>query len=303
MAAHHETPTSTFLRLHRRNQVEGSLMSTPLTQQLLEIYDRLHRHYGYEAHWWPIFTNNWRWEIMLGAVLVQQTQWERVEQAIQRLDALGLVDERTLADAPVTMIVEAIRPVAYYNAKAPSLKALAQYVVERYDGDTAQIFTRPTAEIRSELLTLPHVGPETADTMLVYAGHHASFVVDAYLRRIFGRLGTIPDVTTLKYETLRQIFEAALPADLDLGQYPHLQGSRARFFWDFHALIVEHGIHHCLPRRPRCDESSAPRRAFTQPIKCAEHCPPCGGCPLREVCAAYRTGTIDTEKRQTPTLS
>jgi endonuclease-3 related protein len=261
-----------------------------LTHHLLASYDRLQRHYGHEPHWWPIFTGNWRWEIFLGSVLVQQTQWERVEQAIMRLNAAGLVDEQALADAPVETIREAIKPVAYYNAKAPSLKKLAQYVVEQYNGDVARLFAQPTAELRRELLRLPHVGPETADTLLVYAGHHASFVVDAYLRRIFGRLGVLADAETLSYETLRRIFEDALPADLDLSAYPHLEGSRARLFWDYHSLIVEHGIHHCLPRRPRCDETSAPRRPFAQPIKCATHCPPCDGCPLRDVCIAYQTG-------------
>ena len=266
-------------------------MNTPLTTTLLNIYARLHRHYGYEPHWWPIFTDNRRWEVMLGAILVQQTPWERVEQTIQQLDRLGLVDERAMAAAPVDTIVEAIRPVAYYNAKAPSLKYLANYVVEHYDGAVARLFTRPVATVRQELLRLPHVGPETADSMLVYAGEQASFVVDAYLRRLFSRLGPIPEVTTLKYEPLRELFETALPERLDLSAYPHLQGSRARLFWDFHALIVEHGIHHCLARRPRCDGPSAPRRGFAQPIKCATHCPPCDGCPLREVCGAYRSGS------------
>src|SRR5687768_11452711 len=103
-------------------------MQATLTATLLELYARLHRHYGYEAHWWPIFTGNWRWETMLGAILVQQTQWERVEQAIRRLDPLGLVDERALAAAPVETIVATIKPVAYYNGKGPSLKRLAQYI-------------------------------------------------------------------------------------------------------------------------------------------------------------------------------
>lgn len=257
---------------------------------LLDVYDRLHRHYGYEPHWWPIFTANWRWEIMLGAILVQQTQWERVEQAIQELDRLGLVDERALADAPLETITAAIRPVAYYNGKAPSLRHLARYVVQHYDGVCGNLFTRPVEHVRAVLLRLPHIGPETADAMLVYAGEGASFVVDAYLRRLFARLGNIPEVATLKYEALRRCLEAELPEGLDLSAYPHLGGSRARLFWDFHALIVEHGIHHCLPRRPHCDQTSAPRRGFSQPIKCATHCPPCDGCPLREVCRAYQIG-------------
>lgn len=269
-------------------------MTTSFTAPLLEIYDRLHRHYGYEPHWWPIFTPNRRWEIVLGSVLVQQTAWERVEQAILRLHERGLVDPYTLADAPVETIVEAIRSTAYYNAKAISLQKLARYTVERYDGDILRMFDRPVEEVRRELLNLPHVGRETADVILVYAGDRASFVIDAYLRRIFGRLGSIPDVATLPYDSLRDLFEHALPADLDLSAYPHLRNDRAMFFWDYHALIVEHGIHHCLARRPRCDETSAPRRGFTQPIKCADHCPPCDGCPLRSICAAYRSGANHT---------
>ncbi len=263
-------------------------MTASLTDALLHVYDRLHHHYGHEPHWWPIFTANWRWEIALGSILVQQTQWERVEQAIQRLDARGLVDEQAMAAAPVELIVEAIRPVAFYNGKGPALKRFAQHVVEHYDGQVEKLLCGPTPEVRRRLLQLPHVGPETADTLLVYAGHHASFVVDAYLRRIFDRLDIIPDVGRLKYESLRQLFETELPENLDLSAYPHLDGSRARFFWDYHALIVEHAIHHCLPRRPRCDSQSAPRRGFSQPIKCAAHCPPCDGCPLRAVCGAYR---------------
>ena len=264
-------------------------MQSTLTEALLELYSGLRRHYGYEAHWWPIFSDNWRWETMLGAILVQQTQWERVEGAIRRLDALGLIDERALAAASTPEIVAAIKPVAYYNGKGPSLKRLAEHVVETYGGETAALFMgRPTDEVRQELLGLSHVGPETADTMLLYAGHHPVFVVDGYLRRLFGRLGIIPGVAALPYETLRRTIEAALPASLDLAAYPHLRSSRARFFWDFHALIVEHGIHHCLSRRPRCDETSAPRRGFTQPIKCAAHCPPCDGCPLRQICDAYK---------------
>ena len=278
-----------------------------LTSVLLGVYDDLHEHYGFEPHWWPIFTQNWRWETMLGAVLVQQGLWERVEQAIMRLDALGLMDERAFADAPVPTIVDAIRPVAYYNTKAPAIKRLAQYIVEHHGGRTANMFGRPTVEVRRELLALPNVGPETADAMLVYAGHHVSFVVDASLRRFFGRLGIIPGIATMPYEKLRALFETALPLDIDLTKYRHLdqplhpepdapqhpptaEQRRARFFWDYHALIVEHGIHHCLTRRPRCNEQSAPRRGFHQPIKCAKHCPPCDGCPFRTRCLFYQTG-------------
>jgi len=265
-------------------------MHTPeqqLTEQLLTVYNTLHLHYGHEPHWWPLFTRNRRWEIFLGAVLVQQTQWERVEAAILRLHSAGLVDERALSAAPTAAVVEAIRPAAYYNTKGPALQRLARYVVDTWDGDIARMLEQPTADARRELLSLPHIGPETADAILLYAGDHDVFVVDAYLRRVFGRLGILPGVERMPYETLRQTIEAALPATVDLSAYPHLDGSRAAFFWDYHALIVEHGIHHCLARRPRCDRPSAPRRLFTQPIKCAAHCLDCTGCPLRPVCDAY----------------
>lgn len=265
------------------------------TIQLLDIYEHLHRHYGDGAYWWPIFTPNWRWETVLGAILVQQTQWERVEQAIQRLHTRGFVDEHALAEASIEHIVEAIKPVSYYNAKAPSLQHFARYVVEHYDGAVMHMFQRPTQDIRAELLRLPHIGPETADAILVYAGHRASFVVDGYLRRLFRRIGTIPGCTSMSYDRLQTIIEDALPADVDLEKYPHLQGSRARFYADFHALIVEHGIHHCLPRRPRCDQESAPRRGYTQVVKSVTPRPPCTGCPLRSMCQTYQ---LPPEERQ-----
>ncbi len=270
-------------------------MHTPeqtLTQHLLTVYQTLHLHYGHEPHWWPIFTHNRRWEIFLGAVLVQQTHWERVEAAMQRLDALGLVDERALAEASPAAVVEAIRPVAFYNAKAAALQHLARYVVTRYDGDVARLLDQPTGIARHELLGLPHIGPETADAILLYAGGHAVFVVDAYLRRVLGRLGVLPGAASMQYEALRQAIESALPETIDLSPYAHLEGSRAAFFWDFHALIVEHGIHHCLALLPRCDRPSAPRRRFTQPIKCAAHCLDCTGCPLRLDCKAYQHGLV-----------
>lgn len=272
-------------------QINNHTEPAELRQALLDIYGGLHAHYSYEPHWWPIFTPNWRWEIMLGSILVQQTQWERVEQAIKALEQLGLVGEQAMAAASVDVVVEAIRPVAFYNAKGRALIALARHIVERHGGETAMLFEQPTALARAELLRLANIGPETADAMLLYAGHQPVFVVDAYLRRLFGRLGIIPEVKTMRYEALRALLEQALPEGIDLSAYPHLGGSRARFFWDYHALIVEHSIHHCLARRPRCDQASAPRRGFLQPLKCAGHCPPCAGCPLRTVCAAYLSGT------------
>ena len=144
-------------------QINNHTETADLRDVLLDIYDRLHAHYGYEAHWWPIFTPNWRWEIMLGSILVQQTQWERVEQAIKALDALGLVDERAMAAASVDVVIEAIRPVAYFNAKGRALIALAQHIVEHYGGETAALFEQPAVSARVELLRLANIGPETAE--------------------------------------------------------------------------------------------------------------------------------------------
>lgn len=258
----------------------------------MALYDGLHRHYGTEPHWWPIFGPDRRWEIVMGALLVQQSKWERVEDVINRLLATQCYTPQQIAATTEAELVPFLTGVAYPRQKAPNLIRIAQQLVAHADGDVAKWLAKPTAAMRRELLALRGIGPETADVILLYAGNHAVFVVDAYLRRLFERLGLIPECMTMPYESLRRLIKAALAHDLDLTPYPHLNGSRVALFWDYHALINEHCIHHCLAQRPHCDTTSAPRRPFRQPEKCALHCPPCTGCPLRADCKAYQGNLV-----------
>jgi endonuclease-3 related protein len=151
---------------------------------------------------------------------------------------------------------------AYPPTRARLLPRLAEAVIDA--GGVRQILS--AADPRAALLDLPQVGPETADALLAFTGTSVP-VVDAYLRRVLGRLGLVDPKAS--YADLR-----AQLAATDIGMT-----------WEvFHALLVEHGIHHCLTGRPRCDREGYPRRDYAEPRKCATHCPPCRGCPLTDVC-------------------
>jgi endonuclease III related protein len=255
-----------------------------LSDLLRDTYRALHVHYGPQTHWWPIFSDQPRLEILLGALLVQQTRWERVELAIRQLrDALGpAFSLEGIAAAHAEQLVEPIRPVAYYTVKARRLPELCAFFAAR--GGIVRALEGDLAARRAELLALPGVGRETADTILLYAAERPSFVIDAYTRRFFARLGCLPpDVERAPYDALRGMFQQALRAE-DYAHYPHLGGELARLYADYHALIVEHGVRHCTSRSPRCDASGA-QRIYTAEAGRVWRCPPCGGCPLREGCA------------------
>lgn len=261
-----------------------------LGTRIRNLYNALDAHFAYESHWWPIFTVQRQFEVLVGAVLVQQTRWEAVEGAVQRLIARGWLSPVALAAADTAELAALIRPCAFHSQKAPGLQAISRYLIERYDGDSAALFAQKRAPLRAELLALPRIGRETADTMMLYAGQHPLFIVDAYARRLFARVDLLPGFDFLKepYDAVQQLVEDALgSADLSFvihnGQ-PATSNEHA-FYWNFHALITEECIHHCLVR-PRCDLPGAQRR-FLDPRKCAAHCRNCNGCPLRGVCAAY----------------
>lgn len=257
--------------------------------RLLALYSALYQHFGHEPHWWPIVTATPQLEMLVGAVLVQQTRWETVEAAIIRLRDAGLLDPAALAGADTDALAALIRPCAFHTQKAPGLQAIARYLLARYDGDIAALLAQPRDPLRAELLALPRIGRETADTIMLYAGGHPVFVVDAYARRLFARIDLAPgfDFARARYDDVQALVERALtPWEPSLAAYPHLDGSLRHFLWDLHALIVEECIHHCLATRPRQDQPGQ-RRAFVDPRKCAGHCLACAGCPLRSMCAAY----------------
>jgi endonuclease III related protein len=268
-----------------------------LQSSILALYDALAAHFSHEPHWWPIISNTPQFEILIGAVLVQQTRWETVEAAVRRLRDAGLLAPAALAVADPAMLAALIRPCAFHTQKAAGLQAICRYLVERYAGDMTALLAQERAPLRAELLALPRIGRETADTIMLFAGDHPVFIVDAYARRLLGRLGLLPgfDFTRAPYDEVQALVEGAVTEEigdwrLETREYilpiANRQSPIANFYRNFHALIVEECIHHCLAMRPRQDRSGA-RRVFVDPRKCAAHCLDCQGCPLRGMCAEY----------------
>jgi endonuclease-3 related protein len=201
-------------------------------EQLRQVYRILLDVYG-PPHWWPAETP---FEVMVGAVLTQNTAWINVERALARLRArVPLAAEPILALDPADL-ADAIRPAGYFNVKARRLRAFCEAFV--HSGGLAGLSTLDTAALRHRLLAIPGIGPETADDMLLYAFERPVFVVDAYTRRIFERLGPLSGGEG--YETVRRTFEIALGPDVPL-------------YNEYHALIVCHGKDICRTR-PRCPD-------------------------------------------------
>ena len=208
-------------------------MATYTADVLRQFYDALYERYGAQQ-WWPADTPL---EVMVGAVLTQNTNWQNVERAIARLRAADLLDVAALHTVPTDRLAELIRPAGYFNVKARRLKSLIDMIWQGYDGDLTRMFAQPMAELRETLLSARGVGPETADSILLYAGGHPTFVVDAYTCRVVVRHGLLD--AQAGYDDLKQLFEDALEAD-------------AALYNEYHALLVRVGKEHCR-RRARCD--------------------------------------------------
>jgi endonuclease-3 related protein len=174
---------------------------------------------------------------VVGAILTQNTNWRNAERAIAQLRAAGLLDWAALQEVSAEDLAERIRPAGYYNIKARRLKNLVAWLWARHDGDFDGLASMNVGDLREQLLGIHGVGPETADSILLYGLDLPSFVVDAYTARVAGRHGLIDDGAG--YEALKSLFEDSLPAD-------------AEMFNEYHALLVEVGKRHCRPRA-RCD--------------------------------------------------
>lgn len=199
-------------------------------ERLLALYERMLAAYG-PQHWWPAESP---FEVMVGAVLTQNTAWGNVEKAIVNLKGAGLLDPVALASADPVQVAGAIRPAGYFNVKTRRLQAFCHFLIGR--GGEAALAALDTPHLRHELLAVHGVGPETADDMLLYAFHRPVFVIDAYTRRLLSRNGLIGGEEG--YETLRHGFEAALPPDVPL-------------YNEYHALIVRHAKEACR-KKPQC---------------------------------------------------
>ena len=204
-------------------------MATPLKQ----VYDRLLGAYGPQS-WWP---GDSPFEVMIGAVLTQNTSWGNVERAIDNLRREELLEPHALDQVPPEELEQLIRPAGYYRVKARRLRNLLRLLVDRYGGSIEAMFRTSLPELRDQLLAVNGIGPETADSILLYAGGLPAFVVDAYTARVFARHGWIP--FDADYHQIQEYFEAGLPQD-------------AAMFNEYHALLVRVGKERCRKKRPRC---------------------------------------------------
>src|SRR6202050_5566829 len=161
-------------------------------------------------HWWPGKT---QFQVILGAVLTQNTSWKNVELALANLRAAGVFTPSTIKKVHIRRLQSLIRPSCYYRQKARALKAFAQFLRTDYRGSLKRMFATPTIELREKLLRVWGIGPETADAILRYAGKHPVFVVDAYTKRIMARHGWIGGKA--KYEEVRWMFERQTPGNVE----------------------------------------------------------------------------------------
>lgn len=199
---------------------------------LMEIYTRLYNFYG-PQHWWPGETP---FEIIVGAILTQSTNWKNVEKAITNLKEANLLSPEKLYSISIKKLERLIRPSGYYRAKAKKLKSFLSYLFSHYDGKLELMFSQPMEKLREELLSVYGLGEETVDSILLYAGDKPIFVVDAYTKRIFSRLGLITEQAN--YKTIQKMFMDNLPTD-------------SKLFNEYHALLVAFGKNQCK-KEPLC---------------------------------------------------
>lgn len=205
---------------------------------IFQIYVTLRQEFG-QQNWWPAETP---FEVMVGAVLTQNTNWQNAEEAIKNLRGANLLDPTALAKTDLEKIQELIKPAGYYRQKAARLKRLTDWVMKRFvPGDTefGAIQWEPADVLREELLAINGIGPETADSILLYALEKPVFVIDAYTVRILGRHGLITGEAA--YQEVQEEFQYRLPPDVEI-------------YKDFHAQLVELGKRFCKKSSPKCEE-------------------------------------------------
>ncbi len=200
---------------------------------LLDIYRRLYSAFG-PQHWWP---GDGPVEIMIGAVLTQNTNWANVERAIENLKRAGCLDLRCLYEIPVEDLAALIRPSGYFNVKAKRLKALVRFLCDQFDCQVEEMSDVQTDRLREMLLAIPGLGPETVDSILLYALNRPIFVVDAYTKRIFSRHGLCFE--DVDYHQLQHEIMSALEPDVNL-------------YNEYHALLVRLGKEYCRKTSPKC---------------------------------------------------
>jgi endonuclease-3 related protein len=231
--------------------------------QIEEMYRTLAAAWG-PQHWWPAQS---RFEVIVGAFLTQNTSWSNVELAMRQLRAAKVLNVDGIRKIPLSELQLLVRSSGYFRQKAQRLKIFVDFLDQNFAGSLTRMFAQPTLALREQLLALNGVGPETADSILLYAGQHPVFVVDAYTRRIALRHRLAPDVAT--YDELRALFERGLAGVSE----PETRGkllpegashppsrmsvakrcSSAQVFNDMHGFIVGIGKNYCHKSRPDCE--------------------------------------------------
>jgi endonuclease-3 related protein len=191
--------------------------------------------------WWPGDTP---FEVCVGAILTQNTAWTNVEKALANLQVAAVLEPAKLFAIAEPTLAELIRPAGYFNVKARRLRSFLRVLVEDFDGDLKRLLAGPTALVRERLLAINGIGPETADSMLLYAGDHASFVIDAYTRRIFSRHGWCSEEAS--YNELKVLCESSL------NEKP--TAALLDYWQDYHAQLVMVGKDYCRAREARCEQ-------------------------------------------------
>jgi len=202
---------------------------------LLKIHKSLYNYFG-PLNWWP---GDSPFEIMVGAILTQNTSWSNVEKAINNLKKGNLLDLQKLYRINQEELAQLIKPSGYYNIKAQRLKNFVTFFLEEFDGSLKNMFSGDGEELRKKLLKVKGIGPETADSILLYAGRKPYFVVDAYTKRIFSRHKLITEDDT--YHQIQEFFSRNLDSDVEL-------------FNEFHAQIVILGKTICTSKNPDCSK-------------------------------------------------
>lgn len=204
----------------------------PLRRRLLRLYDALYRRFG-PQRWWPARS---AFEVVVGAILTQSTAWVNVERAVAQLRRAGALRPAALAALPAARLARLVQPSGFFRVKAGRLRAFVRHLVRRHGGDLTRFLRQPPAALRAELLGITGIGPETADSILLYAAGRPVFVVDAYTRRILSRHRVVS--RGVDYGRLQAVFMTHLPRDPAL-------------FNEYHALLVRVAKEYCRAR-PRC---------------------------------------------------
>jgi endonuclease III related protein len=235
-------------------------------QTIRAIYRKLSRAWG-PQHWWPAETP---FEVIIGAILTQNTSWTNVERALSNLREAGALSVEGIRGLALDQLESLVRPSGYFRQKALRLKDFIAFLDATYGGSLDSMLATPTQQLRAELLAQKGIGPETADSILLYAGHHPAFVVDAYTRRVLERHEAV--AANADYDEIRTLVERALRREKPSSHVPPRPPDRqrpeahspspmstatraplAQVYNEMHGLFVQLGKHYCHKQQPKCD--------------------------------------------------